>query len=274
MAVAASFDLMMQGMTRLLAQHGASLDHGLLVFARVLAFLVMAPVFNRRDIPFNVKLSFGVMLTCMLLWIIPIDTAHSPMQWAQKGNMGPFVLLLAVNATVGALLGFIADMILRAVYAAGSLMNNQIGLSSAMIFDPSSRAQVMLLERLFGFLATLGFLYIGGAYWLILALKRSFDVFPLLAMNPDIVGRINLEYLVTVSGNVLHIGTILAAPILVVTLAIDVILGIVNRTAQQIPVFQLSFALKPCIGVAVFLATLPLFMQAMMNFLMEYASFF
>lgn len=270
----ASFDLMLQGVGRMLGEHGAMLDYGLLVFARVLGFLVMAPVFNRRDIAFNIKLAFAVILTCMLLFHIPIDAAHSPMRFTQNGNLGPFVLLLGVNATVGALLGFIADMILRAVFSAGSMMNNQIGLSSAMVFDPSSRAQVMLLERLFGFLGTLAFLHIGGVYWLVLALKRSFTVFPLLAINPDIVGQINISYLITVSGNVLTIATILAAPILVVTLAIDVILGIVNRTAQQIPVFQLSFALKPCIGVAVFLATLPLFMQVMMNFLSQYASFF
>ena len=51
-------------------------------------------------------------------------------------------------------------------------------------------------------------------------------------------------------------------------------LGIVNRTAQQMPVFQLSFALKPSIGIAIMLLTLTTFIQALSDYLNDYAKIF
>jgi len=83
-----------------------------------------------------------------------------------------------------------------------------------------------------------------------------------------------MDYLVQITGNALMIGTQLVAPVMVVTIAVDLILGVINRTAQQIQVFQLSFALKPSIGMAVFLITLPIFLKVLENYLTDYASIF
>lgn len=252
------------------ATYGGMLDTALLVFSRMLAFLYFAPVFNRKDIAFNIKLALALFFTLTLLWLVPVESHGSFV----KGNGGLFLLQIFMNVVVGALIGFIADMILQAIYAAGDIMNNQIGLSSAVIFDPSARKQVVILETLFVFITTVVFIHIGGLHWLILALKRSFEVFPLYTVNQPILKVINLDYLVTVSGNVLLIGTELVAPVMVVTMAIDIILGIVNRTAQQMPVFQLSFALKPAIGIAVMLSTLPLFLNALIDFLKDFSRIF
>jgi flagellar biosynthetic protein FliR len=179
-----------------------------------------------------------------------------------------------MNIIVGALLGFMADMILQAVYAAGSLMTNQIGLSSAMLLDPSSGKQSMIMESLFGYLTTMLFIYLGGIQWMIVALKRSFSVFPLYTIQMPITQVIDITYLITLSGNILLIGVQLVSPIMIVTIAVDLMLGIVNRTAQQMPVFQLSFALKPSIGIAVLLLTLPTFLKAVINFLNDYSNIF
>ncbi len=262
------FDAALRGFQIMLADYGPLLDTWLLAFCRVLAFLFVGPIFNRKDIAFNIKLAFALFLTSTLIWLIPVNAP------AIAPNTGQLILLVFMNIMVGATIGFIADMIIRTVMAAGSLMNNQIGLSSAVIFDPSSRQQVMVLDRLFGMLVTVVFIHLGGIYWMINALQRSFETFPVHSAWVPLVDAIDLEYLVTVSANVVVVATQLVAPVIVVTLAVDVILGIVNRTAQQMPVFQLSFALKPAIGVAVMLATLPIFLNVLMNFLTDYAPIF
>lgn len=265
-----SFDAALNYFANTLHQLGPTLDAGLLIFARTLAFIQYCSIFNRKDVAFNIKLAFAIFLTMTLLWIVPIEPSSNVLH-----NLGAaFFIQLIINITLGALLGFVGDLLLKTLSSAGSTMNAQIGLSSAMVFDPSTKTQVMILDRLFAFIGLLLFIHLGGFYWLIQGLERSFQVFPLYNPMPDVINEINLDYLTTVSSNIINVGTQLVSPIIIVTMAVDIILGIVNRTAQQMPVFQMSFALKPSIGVAVLLATLPIMLQSMVNFLTDYSQLY
>ncbi|MGE0199550.1 MAG: flagellar biosynthetic protein FliR [Candidatus Melainabacteria bacterium] len=273
-----SFDAALNGLAGLLSQFAPQLDAMLLVFARVLAFLVTGPVFNRRNIPIVVKVSMAVMLTGSLWGSVSL--AHAlPATDAlygafHKGYASVFYLQLAMNVTVGVVIGFIASMVLEVIYSAGNLMNNQIGLSSAVFFDPASGRQTMVLESLFSYMAIVTFMELGGLHWMVLALQKSFVTFPLLYTRQPLFEVIDMSYFVGLSGDVFTVAVQMMAPVLVVTMAMDLILGIVNRAAQQMPVFQLSFALKPAVGVAVLLMTLPIFVQTMVHFLSDYADIF
>lgn len=247
-------------------------DAGFLIFSRMLGLMLVAPVLGRKDVPFNIKVSFAMILSVVLLWTIPIpkEISHSML----SDNVLLYCLQIGINVTIGLFIGFIAATIMEAINAAGSLMNNQIGLSSAMMFDPGSRQQVALMERFMGYIALIVFFQIGGMYWLITALIRSFEVFPLVSVRPDLVGQVSLDYVVQVTGNTFSVGLYLIAPVMLVTMAVDLILGIVNRAAQQIQVFQLSFALKPCIGLGAFLVTLPVLIRLLENYLNDYSRIF
>ncbi|MBY0404745.1 MAG: flagellar biosynthetic protein FliR [Cyanobacteria bacterium] len=264
------FEAVLKSFATIHSEFGGVLDTFLLTLTRVLAFVFFAPIFNRKDIVFNIKLSIAIFLSASLIWIIPVD-AHGSFA---KDNTGIFFLQVGMNAMIGTLLGFIADLILQSVYCAGDIINNQVGLSSAMFFDPASRKQSALMETLFIYITAVVFMYADGMHWLILALKRSFDVFPLYSLNQPIMQTINLSYLVGLSGHTLLIATQLAAPVMVVTMAVDVMLAVVNRTAQQIPVYQISSAVKPVIGILVMIVTLPLFLNVMMHYLQDYSKIF
>lgn len=264
------FDAALHAFGLLHQQYGPILDSLLLLFFRMLAFCTTGPIFNRKNIPIMVKLAAAIFLTMTLFWVVGPGPHGS---WSH-GQSGHYLIQLVMNIVVGALLGFIADMILQTIYAAGNLMNNQVGLSSASLMDPSTGRQSMILETLFGHLAILLFIYLGGVQWMVMALKRSLEVFPLYATQPAITQTIDLSYLILVSGNVLLVAVQLIAPVIIVTLAIDIMLGVVNRTAQQMPVFQLSFALKPSIGIGVMLLTLSTLMQALSDYLNDYSNLF
>lgn len=248
------------------------IDAGFLVLARILGFVMIAPLFGRKDIPFTIKMGEALILSAVLVWMQP--SGPDPGGIVSSDNALWFTVQILVNVTIGLFIGFIATMILETVSAAGFLMNNQVGLSSAMMFDPSSRQQVGLTEKLLAFLGFLVFLNVGGLYWIISALQRSFEVFPLYSDKPDFLSHVSLDYLVTLSGNTLEVAVLLVAPVFVVTLAVDTILGVINRTAQQIQVFQLSFGLKPSIGFATFLAFLPLFFKLVENYFTDHANIF
>jgi flagellar biosynthesis protein FliR len=250
----------------------AVVDIGFLIFSRILGFMMVAPIFGRKDVPFNMKIGIAMMLTWVLVWLQPLDAHNQGL--LSSANIIWYLLQVFMNIVLGIFIGWIGACIMEAINSAGSLMNNQIGLSSAMMFDPSTRQQVALTEKIFGFVALMLLFHIGGVYWFLNALVRSFEVFPLHIVNQDITGQISLEYVILITGNSLAIGTQLVAPVMVVTMAVDLILGIVNRTAQQIQVFQLSFALKPCIGMSAFLVSLPIFLKMIEHYLSDYASIF
>ncbi len=265
------FEAGLRGFSLIHQQFGPVLDSLLLLFFRMLAFASTGPIFNRKNMPILIKLSAAFFFTGTLAWLVPPDQ-QGPLTHA--GQYPPYLIQMVLNIVVGAFLGFIADLILQAAYAAGNFMNNQIGLSSAMIMDPANGKQTMLLESLFSYMTTLVFLYLGGLHWMIAALRRSLDIFPLYAMQLDLPQAIPMSYLVNLSGNVLLVGVEMVAPVIVLTMAVDIMLGVVNRTAQQMPVFQLSFALKPSIGIAILMITLTAFLQSLSNYLNEHARIF
>lgn len=262
------FDASLQAFGEIHRQFGPIMDTGLLIFARVMAFVATGPVFNRKNLPVLIKVVMALFITVALVWLVPVP--KNP----DLGSSMNMLFLMMVNITIGAILGFSANLLLLTISAAGNVLNNQIGLSSAMLLDPSTGTQTMVMEPLFNFIGTLLFLHLGGIHWMIEALRRSCTLFPVYNLQHPLDQLINMDYLVQLSGDALTVAVQMVAPVMVVTISVDIILGIVNRTAQQMPVFQLSFALKPAIGISVLLLTLPILISSMTNFLNDHSTLF
>ena len=147
---------------------------GFIVFARLLGFIRFAPVLNRKEINTTVKLSLALILTIM---ITPLLNPAAP-----SGETSPMLLLL-LNFAVGAIIGYIAQLIILAIEAGGDMINTQMGLSSAMVMDPTTNSQTSILSRMITMLAICIFIQLGGLYWLFNALLRSFEIFPLYAVH-------------------------------------------------------------------------------------------
>ena len=190
------------------------------------------------------------------------------------GMEDSLILSILLNFVVGAIIGYTAQLILLAVDAGADMINMQMGLSSAMVLDPTSNSQVSILTKLFSLFGVLIFIHLGGVYWLIKAFVRSFDIFPLFATSFDLKTLINLDYLVEISSNVLYMGLQIASPILLATLGQDIILGVISKTAPQVNVFQLSFLFKPVLGAAIMVWILPMLLNVISDYFLSYANIF
>ena len=237
----------------------------ILIFARVLGFVRFAPVLNRKELPTIVKLSFALILTIILTMTVPVE---------QVPTGASLCLGIILNVVGGMLVGFIANCIVQAISAAGDMINMQMGLSSAMVLDPTIGAQVSILGSFFGLLAVILFINIGGVYWLINALHRSFEIFPMYAHAIPMDKLINKEYLITLTSNVLYVGLQIASPVLLATLGQDLILGIISKTAPQVNVFQLSFLFKPVLGAAILLWIMPVIINVINDYFLSFARIF
>jgi flagellar biosynthesis protein FliR len=101
---------------------------------------------------------------------------------------------------------------------------------------------------------------------------KSFEVFPLYAVNIPLVKLARMDLLIKLSSNTLYIGLQIAAPILLATLCQDIILGVISRTAPQVNVFQLSFLFKPVLGAAIMVWILPMLMNVIEQYFLNFAN--
>ncbi len=235
---------------------------GFIVFARLMGFIRFAPVFNRKEINTTVKLALVLTLTIIITPLlnpgnIPRDV--SPM------------LLWFLNFLVGAVIGYIAQLIILAIEAGGDMINTQMGLSSAMVMDPSTNSQTSILSRMITLMGICIFIQLGGLYWLFNALMRSFEIFPIYAVQIPLEKIINMDYLIKMTSNVLYMGLQIASPVLLATLGQDIILGVISKTAPQVNVFQLSFLFKPVFGAAIMIWILPMLLGVISDFFLSFS---
>ena len=240
----------------------AALAGGIIIFARMIGFIFLAPVFSRKEIPSLAKIGFVFILTVTLTTVLKppaVPAGHS------------IILSIILNFAVGAMIGYMARLILLAVDAGADMINMQMGLSSAMVLDPSTQSQISIVEKLFSMLGVLIFIHLGGIYWLFQAFMRSFEVFPIYAVSIPLDKIVNMDYLSEMTSNVLYMGLQIASPILLATLGQDIILGVISKTAPQVNVFQLSFLFKPVFGAAIIVWILPMLVNVISDYFLSFS---
>ena len=242
-------------------QFDSALCAGLLMFARFLAFAKFAPVIGRSEVNTTIRLGFSLVMTIIFFSVIDVGTMPKDF---------PFVLGIFLNAIIGAFLGFVASAIFSAIAAGGDMINMQMGLSSATMFDQSTKSQGSLLSAFFNILAAIIYVNIGGIYWLMIAMQKSFEMFGVFITSFDLNLIASPEYLIAITANVLYVGLQIASPILLASLGQDIILGIISRTAPQVNVFQLSFLFKPGLGAAILIFILPMLLNVINDYFLSY----
>ncbi len=237
---------------------------GALVFARMLGFFRFCPIFNRRDIPSLVKIPLALIVTSFILPFLSPEKVFT--------ECDSFALSLLLNVVVGAIIGYMAQLITIAIDSGAEMINMQMGLSSATALDPTTSAQVSILTKMISLMGILIFINVGGVYWLFKALLRSFEIFPLYSAHVPLAQLVKMDMLIKMSSNTLYMGLQIASPVLMATLAQDIILGVISRTAPQVNVFQLSFLFKPVLGAAIMVWILPMLMNIIEDYFLSFAN--
>jgi len=237
---------------------------GALVFARMLGFFRFCPIFNRKDIPALVKIPLALIVTSFILPFLSPEKVFA--------ECDSFMLSLLLNVVVGAIIGYMAQLITIAIDCGAEMINMQMGLSSATVLDPTTSAQVSILTKMISLMGILIFINLGGVYWLFKALLRSFEIFPLYSSHVPLAQLVKMDLLIKMSSNTLYMGLQIASPVLMATLAQDIILGVISRTAPQVNVFQLSFLFKPVLGAAIMVWILPMLMNIIEDYFLSFAN--
>src|SRR5690349_19192133 len=102
-----------------------------LVFVRVGALFVFAPLLGSAKIPRRVKLLLALVLTFGIAGGIPLpDAAHMPQ------TLWQFTLGIGGELMFGLAMGMILSMVFIAVQWAGEMIGQQMGLNISEVLDP------------------------------------------------------------------------------------------------------------------------------------------
>lgn len=220
----------------------------LLVVARAVAFMSIAPPFASRAIPVKIRLGLAV---AMSLPVIPqlVGRVPEPELWAVVGAM---VFQLAS----GLLLGFITLVLFSAIQAAGELIDLFSMFTMASLLDPISNTSSSMFGRIQQLVATTLLFASNGHLLIIRGMLSSFEAAPL--RPPDLGGI--AEMLATNLGRFVVAALEISGPVILVLFCADVALGLVSRAVPTLNIFQLGFPVKTIVTVslaAIAVALLP-----------------
>ena len=214
----------------------------LYIFARITSFIMVVPGFSHKSMPNTAKISLSLILSFLVYTSIP--------EILVQEEMILFMLAMVREVIIGLAMGYVAKLIFSAVEMAGQLIDFQVGYSMGAIYDPSSGATSSYYGRLFYWMSIMVFFMLNLHHTMLLSLMDSFKV-----ALPGQVGfrEINLEGVLYLFSNSFRIAFSIAAPMLVVLLVTDIVMGLINRSVPQINVFMLGMPLKSLLGMVMFL---------------------
>lgn len=216
-------------------------------FFRILALLLTAPLLSESAIPSQVKIGFAAIVT------IAIAPALGPMPDLPTASYAGLWITVQ-QVLIGLALGLTMRVVFAAVQTAGEFIGLQMGLSFASFFDPATGANTAVLARIMNVVAMLLFLAVNGHLLMLGGFMRTFDILPIRigALDPNGWGVL-FEW----SSQVMVSGMLLALPLIIVLLTINLALGILNRTAQQLSVFAVGFPISLMTGLTLLAIVLP-----------------
>lgn len=229
------------------AQLNAWLTAFLWPFTRIAALIAMAPVLGHRSIPARVKIALAAFMTLIVAPTLP------PMPSATVFSANGIWIMVS-QFLIGAALGFTMQLVFTAVEMAGTLIGLQMGLGFATFFDPGANSSSQVISTFLNLIAMIAFLAYNGHLQVIAALIESFQSVPIAAA---LVGPPGLHSLVQWGGSIFTAGLLLSLPVVVALLVANLSLGILNRAAPQIGVFQIGFSVTLMVGMLLLTLMLP-----------------
>ena len=208
-------------------------------FTRITAFMAASPLWGHSSVPNQVKVALAALVSVVIAPLLPPLPDVPVVSWAGVG-------ILAEQMLIGVAMGLVMRVTFAAVQATGEFIGLQMGLAFATFFDPSSGTNMVVLSRILYMISLLMFLAFNGHLIVLEILATSFVTLPIG------LGGFNasaFEMLARYGSTIYVSGMLLALPLVGSLLVINLTLGILNRSAPQLTVFNIGFPTSLTVGL-------------------------
>lgn len=230
----------------------------MMIFARNIALMSVAPVFGSDAIsfPFRIFLSFMISLI-----LFPVTSEY---MMPVPPGMGEFALILFSEALIGLLIGFILAIIFAGFLMAGEYFSVQMGFSYTEVLDPVSQISLPVMSQLKNLMGLLLFLVTGAYRVMIENLALSYQKIQILTFTPE-VNRSILQVFEASIGAMFVIAFKISLPVLGILILVSISEALMGKAAPQMNILQLSFPAKIIVGLIVMIIVIPFIEQQMVS---------
>ena len=209
---------------------------------RIGAFLIASPFFGGSSVPLQVRIIMAV-----LLGVAVVATVEVPDWQAFTGLNGLQVIL--TELAIGISSGLILTIWFSAVLLAGEKIASSAGLGFAAQIDPDSGGQTPVVSKTFSLFLTVIFLSWNGHLLVLRAVADSYTYLPVGAMPAF---PVLIQSGIAAAGSMFLAATIIMLPLTAFLMAINLVIGVITRSAPQLNLFSFGFPIS-MIGIFVLL---------------------
>ena len=218
------------------------------LMTRIGAALVAAPFFGAASVPMTVRVAMTGALAIFVAAWLPV--AAPPALLSVDG-----LLAVAGEVLVGLTLGFVLQNAFAAPTIAAELIGGGMGMSMAVAADPSSGGSTTAFGQYFTIVLTLIFLALGAhLHWIGLVVE-SYRAFP---PGETWLGAGRFELVVSFAGTMFETAVRIALPVTLVLLLVQILTGVLSRSAPALNLFALGLPAGVLAGIAALIIAAPM----------------
>ena len=212
---------------------------------RISALMMSAPIFSLRAL--NVRMR--VLLAAALTWMVyPLYT------WPALDPVSGAGMVEVFNQiSIGLIMGLSLQVITAAIVLAGQSVSTAMGLSMASLMDPNL-GNVPVISQFMLIFSTLIFVGLGGHAMLLGLVIDSFSSMPI---GKGLLTAGAWAQFVKWSSMIFLGAVLLALPVMVTMLFINIGIGVVTRAAPSLNIFSLGLPVMIVAGFFILVVALP-----------------
>ncbi|KPF63601.1 flagellar biosynthetic protein FliR [Porphyrobacter sp. AAP60] len=211
------------------------------------AAFMAAPMVGGMAVPAPVRILLSITFGYFIAVWVPV---------AALPEMLSFAAVLAVlhEVLVGTALGFVLQLAFAIPLIAAEQISGTMGLAIATSIDPSSGAQSGALGTFFGIVLSLLFYAIGAH---LLWYELLVESYRLLPAGSGGFGAWQAQSVVMFMGYGLATAAAIALPVVLVLLLVQVVTGLIARSAPALNLFALGLPAGVLAGIAALIIAMP-----------------
>jgi flagellar biosynthetic protein FliR len=212
------------------------------------AALMAAPMVGGTAVPIPVRALLSMVLGVFVASWLPSAPIPEMMSFAA-------VLAVVQEALIGVAIGFVLQLAFTIPLIAAEQIAGTMGLAVATSIDPSSGTQSGALGSYFSIIMTLLFYAIGAhLLWLQLLMESH----RLLPPGSFVFAAENARGLVLFMGHGFATAAAIALPVVLVLLLVQVVTGMMARSAPSLNLFALGLPAGVLAGIAALIIVMPI----------------
>lgn len=229
----------------------------MVVVTRLSGLMATAPLFSTYPIPPQVK-AWLVALIAFIMY--PLVSANA--SFVVPVSMPEMTLFLVKEFLVGALIGYLANLMFAAIQMAGQVLSQQVGLAMSNMLDPATQTQSTVIGEFYVLITGLLFLALDAHQWLFAAVYQSFLKIP-PGLEINYFTPLIVQQVLHLSAQMFVVALGVVLPIFCVLFVLEVLIGVLAKMIPQMNIFMVAIPLKIFIGLILMI----MFISPMVNYL-------